>query len=205
MEEIKMIDKIKFSIVAIAMLVFASGCAVTDFDRSVDFSAYQTFSFGESDLRVKNPVYSSSLIDKNIKGTIRNEFAKRGIEHKENGGDVVVSYKTYTEQKQQSYGSPYGYGPYPFFGYRFFPYGFWGYPSFWSNADRVKTVTEGTLIVDITDSKTNELVWRGSVEGNVDDVKNLQKQIQKGIKAILKKYPVSPDEPLRLPDPNVTS
>lgn len=190
---------------AIAILIFVSGCAVIDFDRSVDFSSYRTFSFGKSELLVKNPIYSSALIDKNVKGTIRNEFAKRGIDYKDNGGDVIVSYKTHTEQKQQSYGSPYGYGPYPFFGFRFFPYGVWGYPYYWNNQDRVKTVTEGTLIIDITDRKTNELVWRGSVGGNVDDVKNLKKQIQKGIKAILKKYPITPDDPLRLPDPDITS
>lgn len=200
-----MINKLKFSVLAIAILMFAAGCAVTDFDRSADFTAYKTFSFGESELRIKNPVYSSGLIDKNIKNTIRNEFAKRGINYQESGGDIVVSYKTYTEEKQQSAGSPYGYGPYPFFGYRFFPYSYWGYPYYWSNQDRVKTVTEGTLIVDITDRKTNELVWRGSVGANVDDVKNLQKQIQKGIKAMLKKYPVTPDQPLRLPDADVTT
>ncbi len=198
-------DQLKYSVWAIAMLIFVSGCAVTDFDRSADFKSYKTFSWGESELKVKNPVYSSALIDKNIRSTIQNEFSKRGIAYDQTGGDVVVNYKTYTEQKQQSYGSPYGYGPYPFF-YPFRFYGFgWGYPNYWSNQDRVKTVTEGTLIIDLVDRKTNELVWRGSVEGNVDDVKNLQKQIQKGIKAILKKYPVTPDEPLRLPDENITS
>jgi hypothetical protein len=201
-----MFNKIKFLVLAIAMLFFASGCAVTDFDRSADFNSYKSFSWGEADLRVKNPVYSGALIDKNIKRTIENEFTKRGIRHAKTNSDVVVSYKTYTEEKQQLYGSPYGYGRLPFFSYRFYSYGLgWGYPMYWNNADRVKTVTQGTLIIDITDRKTNELVWRGSVEGNVDDVKNLQKQIQKGIKAILKKYPVTTDDPLRLPDPDITS
>jgi hypothetical protein len=195
-----MFDKIKYSVVAIAMLVFASGCAVTDFDRTANFQAYKSFAWGSADVKVENPVYSSSLIDKNIKRTIESEFAKRGVVYREHNSDVVVSYKTFTAEKQQSYGSPYGYGRFPMFGYRFFPYGFgWTYPMYWGDYDRVKTVTEGTLIIDITDRKTNELVWRGSVEGNVDDVKNLQKQIQKGIKAILKKYPVTTDDPLRLP------
>jgi hypothetical protein len=34
-------------------------------------------------------------------------------------------------------------------------------------------------------------VWRGSEKEIVDDVRSLQKQIQKGIKAILKEYPVT--------------
>jgi hypothetical protein len=58
--------------------------------------------------------------------------------------------------------------------------------------------TEGTLILDIVDHQTDELVWRGSVSGNVDDVSTLKKQIEKGIKAIMKKYPVMPGERLDL-------
>jgi len=49
------------------------------------------------------------------------------------------------------------------------------------------------LIIDILDAKSNEVVWRGTVTGKVDDVANLQKQIDKGIRAIMKKYPVTPD------------
>ncbi|HEY0656067.1 MAG TPA: DUF4136 domain-containing protein [Chryseosolibacter sp.] len=153
-----MLDRFRFAMLALAMLVFASGCAVTDFDRSADFKSYKSFSWGNADLNVKNPVYSSALIDKNIKRTIENEFAKRGISYNEKNSDVIVSYKTYTEQKQRSYGSPYGYGPYPFFPYRFYPYALgWGYPYFYGSREQVKTVTEGTLVIDITDRKTNEL------------------------------------------------
>jgi hypothetical protein len=64
---------------------------------------------------------------------------------------------------------------------------------------RTYTVTEGTLVVDVTDAKTDQLVWRGSVTGNINDTSSLQKQIDKAVKAILKKYPASKDEPLPLP------
>jgi hypothetical protein len=67
------------------------------------------------------------------------------------------------------------------------------------------TFTEGTLIIDITDSKTKELVWRGTVSGNVDNVGDLEKQIRKGIKAILKKYPVTPQQPLPVEDKDAIS
>jgi hypothetical protein len=55
--------------------------------------------------------------------------------------------------------------------------------------------TEGTLIIDVTDAKTKEQVWRGLVKGNVSDVGALSKTIDKAVKAIMKKYPgkVDPD------------
>lgn len=46
------------------------------------------------------------------------------------------------------------------------------------------------------DQRTGELVWRGSVSGNVEDTARLQKQVERAVQAIMKKYPVSPETPL---------
>jgi hypothetical protein len=173
--------------------LMVSSCAVTDIDRTANFNHYKTFAWGESDINVKNPVYSSSLINRNIKATVENEFAARGIQLDNKQPDFIVSYHTYTEQKQQyNNNGYYGYSPFfsPFMFYRF---GWWGMPyGMYNSGPRAYTYTEGTLIVDITDTKTNELIWRGTVKGNVDSISNLEKQIHKGVKAIMKKYPVTP-------------
>jgi hypothetical protein len=181
------------------LLFFLASCAVTDFDRSADFTRYRTFAWGKSEVNVKNPVHNSDLINKNIRATVENEFAKRGITRNEEAADFLVSYHTYTEQKEQTTGGNY-YG-YPFSPFSFYPFGFgwgWGMPYGMRTAPRMETITEGTLIVDVTDRKTKELVWRGTVKGTVDNVSDLQRQIRKGIKAILKKYPVKTSEPLPL-------
>ena len=54
----------------------------------------------------------------------------------------------------------------------------WGTPYAYTELPTY-SYTEGTLIIDVTDAKTDELVWRGAVTGKVDDVSNLQKQIVK--------------------------
>jgi hypothetical protein len=186
---------------AVMLLMIAGSCAVTDFDRSANFGSYRTFAWGKSEVKVENPVYSSDLIKKNIRTTVEKEFSKRGIRMDKKDPDFLVSYQTYTEKKQERNGGGYyGYG-YPYFPMRYgfgwgwgwgFPYGGWGYPP------RERSYTEGTLIIDITDKETNELVWRGTVKGNVDNIGELQKQIAKGVKAIMKKYPVTPEEPVPL-------
>jgi hypothetical protein len=187
--------------IAILLLTVMSSCAVTDIDRSADFYNYRTYAWGEPTAKVNNPVYNSELISKNIKNAIGQEFAKRGIKFNPENPDFVVSYQTFTEEKREVRNrGPYGYGPY--FPLRFYPYYFgwgWGFPYAWGGGFPEETnYTEGTLIIDITDNKTNELVWRGTVKGNVENISSLQKQIQKGIKAIMKKYPVTPQEPLPL-------
>jgi len=173
-------------------------CATTDMDRSVDFNQYKTFTWGKSTVSVQNPSYRGGLIDKQIKNTVESEFSKKGIVYNKKNPDFVVSYQTYTENKQQSTAGNY---PYPYYyPYRFAPFGYgwgWGMPYAWGGGypSRMYTYTEGTLIIDITDRKTNELVWRGSVKGELTNIANVRKQIEKGVHAILKKYPGAPIEP----------
>jgi hypothetical protein len=185
------------SIIFLSALFALTGCAVTDLDRTVDFAAYRTFDWGEADIRVKNPVYESGLISKNIRHTVEEEFAKRGIVRDKKSPDFIVSYRTYTEEKQRFSRSPYY--PYPYYPLRFYPFFYgWGWPYGYSTP-YAEQYTEGTLIIDITDVKSDELIWRGTVSGKVDDVKNLQKQIAKGVRAIIKKYPLTPESSPLLP------
>lgn len=145
-----------------------------------------------------NSKYNSDLINRNIKYAVETEFAKRGIEKMTKGqADFLVGYHTYTEKKQQTtshYGS---YPSMPYLGYGWgwrpwsmMPYGGWG------NGPRNYTYTEGTLIIDLGDNRTKGLVWRGAVEGDVDNIARLQKKIQKGVEAIMKQYPAKVDQSL---------
>jgi hypothetical protein len=188
-------------IVMITLLLVAEGCAVTDVDRKADFNRYRTFSWGASEIKVENPLYNSDLINKNIKATVENEFAKRGIVLDRKHPDLLVSYHTYTEKKERVTSNyPYYGGFYP---WGFYPLGFgWGYryPYAGYGGMQPRHYTEGTLIIDIADGNTKEVIWRGTVSGNVDNVKKLERQIEKGIKAIMKKYPTPAPDKIQLPD-----
>jgi hypothetical protein len=197
---------INFYLIFAALLLLVTSCAVTDIDREVDFNRFKTFAWGTSEIKTENPVYNSDLINKNIKTTVENEFAKRGINYNSESPDFLVSYHTYTEQKQETSQNNAFYGPFMPFGFGFYPFGYgMRFPYGWSNNARTYTYTEGTLIIDIKDKKTDEVVWRGTVSGNVENVNGLQKQIRKGIKAIMKKYPVPAGEQLQLNDEKVVS
>jgi hypothetical protein len=184
-----------------AVMFGIASCAVTDIDRTADFNRLQSFGWGKAEIKAENPVYESDLIHKNIKTTIEQEFAKKGILYNQKNPDFLVSYHTYTEKKEQTSGRSY-YG-YPFFyPFRFSPFMYdwaWGVPYRYGSS-QTYSYTKGTLIIDIIDTKADEVVWRGTVSGNVDNVANLQKQISKGVHAILKKYPVQPESSPLLPE-----
>jgi hypothetical protein len=186
----------------LTVFVMLVSCATTDLDRKVNFNHYRTFAWGPSEIKTENPVYNSDLINKNIKATIENEFARRGIVVDNTNPDFIVSFHTYTEKAQSYQRSPYYGGPFMPFGFYGMGWGwgmpYWGMPygGYGYGSSLPYTYTKGTLIIDVTDRKTNETVWRGTVAGNVDNVKKLERQIQKGVVAIMKKYPGAPQPEL---------
>lgn len=183
---------------AAAVVLSLGSCAVTDMSHDVDFNQYRTFGWSTAEIDVSHPAYKSGLISSKIRKEVKAEFEKHGLRYKKNNPDLLVSYETFTREKEQMSAS---YGAYPFMYpgmfYRGFPY-MWGYPYMPygpMGPGRMYYYTEGTLIIDVTDAKTKEQVWRGLVKGNVSDVGALSKTIDKAVKAIMKKYPgkVDPD------------
>lgn len=184
---------------AITVMFSLGSCAVTDIDKSVDFNRYKTFGFSTAEVNVNHPAYKSGLISSKIRKDIRSEFEKRGLVYSKNNPDLLVSYETFTTDKQQvsaAYGYPFMYPGYMFYrgypmmwGYPYGPYGPYG-PGMYGGRT---TYTEGTLIIDVQDANTKEQVWRGLVKGNVSNLNGLSKSIDKGVKAIMKKYPGSTD------------
>ena len=67
----------------------------------------------------------------------------------------------------------------------------------WANARvggsvSTRDVTEGTIIIDLVDGATNELVWRGTAENaHRDDTaqEKLNETIDKAIQKVFEKYP----------------
>lgn len=183
------------SLVALAALV-ARAQVSTDFDKTVDFSQYKTFAWCTPDIQVgNNPVYRSGLITKNIETTLTNELTKRGLTMDTEKPDLLVGFHTYTEKKTESYPT---YAPSPMYypfgfrtGWRYYPYGFGNWPYAWNNSFRRVQYTEGTLLVDIADAHTKQLIWRGSIEGDVSNPNRIEKEVARGIHKIMNDYPVA--------------
>jgi len=148
----------------------------TDFDHQVNFSQYKTYSWQE----IKP---ANSLWDARIKNAVDAQLAAKGWTQVDSGGDVaVVAMKTSkTQRTLQTFYDGFGGG--------------WGWRRFGGGGFGDATTTEqdykvGTLVIDLYDAKTKQLIWRGSAQDTLSDkaTKN-EKNLDKGVAKMFKAFP----------------
>jgi hypothetical protein len=162
------------------MFLFASSSSAqqvkTDYDRNANFGKYKTYSWEQ--VKTKDPLD----VDR-IKNAVNAALAAKGWTQVNSGGDVSI-IAIQTTQDQQTLNTFYdGFG------------GGWGWRRFGGGGfGEATTTTEtykvGTLVVDLFDSKTKTLLWRGAsrdtLSNNSD--KNI-KNLDKGVGKMFKKFP----------------
>jgi hypothetical protein len=153
-----------------------------DYDKTVDFDRYRSFAWAPTEeISLKD---TSPLAHSRIKNDIEAKLTKGGLVEDTEDPDLYVTY--YSEEKEQirlnttHYG--YGYGS----GYYRNPY--WG-ASLAHSTTSVYAYTEGTLIIDIWDAETKNLIWRAAATAVVKEKpENQAKQVQSAIKTISKRW-----------------
>ncbi len=150
----------------------------TDFDHQANFSQYKTYSWQE----IKP---ANSLWDARIKNAVDAQLSAKGWTKVDNGGDVaIVAVKTTQTQKNlQTFYDGMGGG--------------WRWRGFGGMGEATTTeqdYKEGTLVVDLYDAKTKQLIWRGSAEDTLSNkAEKNEKNLDKGVAKMFKKFP--PDSP----------
>jgi hypothetical protein len=160
-------------LVAIAFLFTAASFAQqvkTDYDRSADFTQYKTFSW--ENVHTQNPLW----VDR-IKSAVNSALAAKGWTLVDSGGSVSIMAleMNQTHQTLDTYYDGFGGG----WGWRR-----WGGGGFGDATTTTSTYTVGTLVVDLFDSKTKALIWRGSASDTLSDksdknIKHLDKAVDK--------------------------
>jgi hypothetical protein len=138
----------------------------TDYDHSANLSQYKTYSWEK--VQTKDPL----MVDR-IKDAVNGALTAKGWTRLDSDGDVSVVAMEIT-RNQQTLNTFYdGFGG----GWR------WG-GGFGDATTTTETYKVGTLVVDLFDTKTKNLIWRGSssdtLSNNADkNTKNLDKGVQK--------------------------
>jgi len=149
----------------------------TDFDHQANFSRYKTYSWQE--LKPAN-----SLWDARIKSAVDAQLAAKGWTQVDNGGDVaiVAIATTHTDRTLQTFYDGMGGG--------------WRWRGFGGMGEATTTeqyYKEGTLLVDLYDAKTRQLIWRGSAEDTLSNkAEKNEKNLNKGVAKMFKKFPPQP-------------
>jgi hypothetical protein len=146
----------------------------TDFDHQANFSRYKTYSWQE----VKA---SNSLWDARIKEAVNAQLAAKGWTQVDNGADVaIVAIKTtQTEKTLQTFYDGFGGG-----------WRWRGFGGFGESTTTEQDYKEGTLVVDMYDASTKQLIWRGSAEDMLSDkAEKNEKNLDKGVVKMFKSFP----------------
>ncbi|MFS2187900.1 DUF4136 domain-containing protein [Mucilaginibacter sp. Mucisp84] len=172
--------------------------------NKTDLSAYRTFAWlpPATMTNKAGAVVKKEVADEKVKDAAISALENKGLKFQENNPDLLVSYTTVTGRGMKTEFYPYYYGGYPGFGlgfgwgwgggwgYRpFYGYGGWGwgYPYGYGYGGGYARVPykEGTLIIDIMDTKSRKLVWRGFGVGELHNPQKTVKELPKVVNGII--------------------
>jgi hypothetical protein len=146
----------------------------TDYDRSADFTHYKTYSW--ENVHTQNPLW----VDR-IKAAVNSALAAKGWAQVESGGNVSIMAMEMTKDHQtlNTYYDDFGGG----WGWRGWLRAGFG-DGFGDSTTTESTYKVGTLVVDLFDSNTKKLIWRGSSSDTLSsksdkNIKNLNRGVEK--------------------------
>ena len=142
------------------------------------------------------PAIHSPILERHIRGEIDSELARLGYRRDTSGApDFRVAFKVLTEKETDTYSGGYGgfYSPYSF-GHGHFGHGGFGHfgLSPYYGPGYVREYVRGTLVLDIVDGRTNELIWRGWATDRLDDdpkPKQVRHYVTAAVQKILEEFP----------------
>lgn len=157
-----------------------------DFERGFDFSGLQTFAFA-SDAGGETAVAGGNeLVDRRIRRAIENHLTGRDFHPVERAqADFLVRYDVAVEQRVRSSGISSGFSFGISSGMRFGSIGI-------GTGTQTETYQQGTLIIDIVDTASGDMVWRGvssqALHG-LSDPQRLTERINATVDRILAQFP----------------
>ena len=172
----------KWPLTVLALLSFAAPVragADVGWDPTVDFSRFKTFSWKEGGWQAPN-----LMTEKRIHMAVEQELTGKGLSKAETDSDLlVVSYASSSSSERVDAMT------------------FGAIPNTWTGWASAGTTSRGTykgsLVIDLIDRQTNQVVWRGSVRENLGVDPNPEKtgkKVFKFVKQMFEKYPPPPEK-----------
>jgi uncharacterized protein DUF4136 len=183
-------NRMQFTGLALAMAL-AAGCAgqqiTTDYTPATKFSEYRTFA-----LVMPPDTGAQQLLDQRVRNAVQDQLTSKGLTLTDReDADLYVGYgmvdKTHTNVYTYRDGWGWGGGRW---GWRYWRYGV-AWPM--TVQRQIETYTDGTVVVNLVDAKTKQVVW----EGEVADVVNIPvnnpakatKAVDAAVAKLFTKYP----------------
>ncbi len=179
------------SLVPLLMLTLVACAGIetsTNYDPTAmdKLSGYRTYSWlpqprGQENTRVYNPI-----VETRVKQAVDQELASRGYRKVEQNPDFQIGWQGAIDKKLdvQTVDRYYGYS----WGSWYSPY----YMGAVAPETYVREYEQGTLILDIVDASSNQLVWRGTAQAELSSsssVSKRQERLNEAVHDTLKDFP----------------
>ncbi|MCK9995128.1 MAG: DUF4136 domain-containing protein [Candidatus Krumholzibacteria bacterium] len=172
-------------LLVLVLLASIAGCSSLtvnyDYDQNVEWTKFKTYGWMETPDRPSDPnspLQDTPLLQQRVHNSVEFEMQERGITMSDNP-DLLVVYHIGTQEQIQVTD----------WGYRYSDY-YWGYGG---RQIDVYQFTEGSLVIDLIDAETQNLIWRGTGTGVVDESQKspeeMQDQANQVINKIMKSFP----------------
>jgi hypothetical protein len=175
-----------FRLTAVALLaLIAAGCATmlvsSHVQRDVDFGRYRTYDWGPADALPTGDLRldSNPFFKDHMQGAVERRLAQKGLMLSTSGTpDLLIHYHANVTQRidvdrvDQRYGYCYG-----------------------DDCNvRLMEYEAGTIVLDVVDTRTNRVVWRGwaqdSLDGVIDNQDRMEKMINQAVTRMLERMPL---------------
>ena len=143
----------------------------SDYNTAVDFSTFRTYAWDLQQVAdvPGRPAASSGILHDRIRAEVDNGLAARGLQlANRREADLLVNHHLSIEDKVSVPVDPY---------YAFY---------------EVEQYAEGTLVIDVVETRTKKLVWRGTAQSRLADSstpEERQQRVGEVVAAILERYP----------------
>ena len=149
-----------------------------NYDRGTSFASFKTYQWVDFPGRVPD-----ELIDRDIKRSIDEQLAQKGLTKVEKDADLYVGYQSVIDMQK---------------GINLSAWGTRGGPGEWGGFDngtvtgQTSTIPVGMLLVDLYDPAKKRPIWRGDAAKTIDlkkDPDRNYKNLQKTMAKLFKNYP----------------
>jgi hypothetical protein len=163
----------------LAVAIFAAEPVEIRAKEGVDFSSYETYAWTSHEYLDKDsPLREGAALDQRIRGAADKLMEGRGFQRveREESPDLMINYVGLSDDYFQAEGITKEIAP----GVK------------WIgdvNAHSMRSYREGTLVFEVLDTGTDEMVWSGWVTELAPSVEKLQAKAEKATRKVFKHFP----------------
>jgi uncharacterized protein DUF4136 len=168
-------NRLRFLFSSVLVLGVIASAAVaqdvkTDYDHHANFSQFHTYYWEK--VQTTDPLWQSRIQD-----AVDHELQAKGWQRVDGGADVAVT-AVGSAHNQREYQTFYN------------GMGGWRWGGFGETTTQVENYPVGTLVLDMYDAHSKQLIWRGSAQQSLSDKpdKN-EKKLEKAVDKMLEHFP----------------